>query len=121
MFFTKAQTRCRCTKCDGGEMAPQFMRKMERLRFEHYKKPLIVSSGFRCKEYDTSIGGKGNHSLGVAMDLVSPGNVKIEGADLQDLLAGLDAVNIKRVIMYKDSKHIHIDDHPTKKRGTWIK
>jgi uncharacterized protein YcbK (DUF882 family) len=34
--------------------------------------PMVVTSGYRCKTYDVSLGGKGNHPSGYAADIAIP-------------------------------------------------
>jgi len=67
--FTNDELRCKC----GCGMLPQkdFMERIEKLRIQ-FGKPMAVTSGARCPEYNASVsktGGKGPHTTGRAIDL----------------------------------------------------
>jgi hypothetical protein len=59
----------RCHHCGRLNDDWQFIRKMNALR-ERVGEPLYISSWYRCEEHDSNIGGKGNHTTGLAVDIV---------------------------------------------------
>jgi len=79
--FTEDEMRCRCG-CGRADMDPQFMRTLERIR-DGFGRPLKITSGFRCPEYDARpfVGGAGVHPTGRA------GDIGIWGEDVFHLLA----------------------------------
>ncbi len=65
-------------KCKGSgdcKMVPEFMEALEKIRME-LNKPMIVSSGYRCPEYNDKVSGSGltgPHTTGRAVDVVCSG------------------------------------------------
>lgn len=57
-----------CSHCGAIEIVPEFMDKLVSVRLA-CGFPFPVTSGTRCAEYDTQIGGKGVHPTGEAVDL----------------------------------------------------
>jgi len=74
------------------------MVKMDLIR-EAYGKPIMVSSGFRCRMHNAEVGGVGNslHTLGRAMDCMV--------GDLERL-AAIAREHCKEVIVYPTFVHI---------------
>ena len=106
-YFSPAELQCKCG-CGIGFLRPSFLTKLNNLRGTYYHKPLIVSSGFRCMAHDKAVGGSGeNHPRGFAIDLIVA-----KGQDLMDVVTAAQAVGIRRVIVYHDKPHIHLDDNP---------
>lgn len=75
--FTPQEFKCRCGKCTG---YPTFMRKHElqnvqRIR-DFYGKPMTITSGLRCKAYNSTLVGSSknsNHMKGRAVDFYAQG------------------------------------------------
>jgi hypothetical protein len=117
-FFTQAEMKCKCKgpNCPGGIMQSAFMAKLNNLRGTYYRKPLTVASGYRCKAHDKTIGGSGkNHPQGFAVDLIVA-----KGQDLMDAVIAAQAVGIRRVIVYHNKPHIHLDDNPDLTPGLYV-
>ncbi len=74
-------------KCKGSgdcKMVPEFMEALESIRVE-LDKPLIVSSGYRCPEYNdevSSSGLTGPHTTGRAVDVVVNGGDALKVVEL---------------------------------------
>ena len=69
--FSKTEMMCGCGDCGKYEMDSEFMRMLEEIRKE-YGKPMIVSSGFRCSEWNqkkSSTGPNGPHTTARAADI----------------------------------------------------
>ena len=114
-FFRIEEFVCRCG-CNSGGMDEEFLFKLDRLRATYYEKPLHVSSGFRCPAHDKAVGGSGRaHPLGLAADLIVP-----KGESLRDFVAGALAVGIRRVIVYHNKPHVHVDDVGELKPGIFV-
>lgn len=58
---------------------------------EKYGKPIIVSSGYRCKKLNSAIGGAKNsqHCLGFAADIKTVADTRLENKKLFDLIQSL--------------------------------
>lgn len=88
-------------------MQPEFLDALYRLR-ERYNKPIIISSGYRCPEYNdriSSTGRDGAHTTGLAVDIL------VSGSDARELLAL--ASEFPRVGVSQKGEHstrfIHLD------------
>lgn len=68
-----------------------------------YRKPIIVTSWYRTPEHDRSIGGKGNHTTGAAVDIRAP----VEEA--WDLMRCAYEMRFRR-IGHNEGVFIHLDD-----------
>lgn len=77
--FTREEMECHCG-C-GGVPTHEFMMCLEKLR-EHYAKPIVISSGYRCMKQNIKVGGVQDsaHTRGLAAD------IKISGKEAYNLL-----------------------------------
>ena len=69
--FSEAEFTCRCG-CGQADMKVSFMARLQRVR-DAYRRPMTITSGFRCSEYDVAIGGAGVHPKGRAADIAVSG------------------------------------------------
>ncbi len=69
--FGRWELACRCRRvdCDAVAMDPAFMQLLEAVRVA-FDQPLAVTSGARCKHWNTKVGGapKSKHLEGIACD-----------------------------------------------------
>ena len=117
-YFTAGELRCKCDNhaCSGGIMQPSFIAKLNHVRSTYYHKPITVSSGYRCLAHDKAVGGSGkNHPRGLAIDLIIE-----KGPDLMTFIQACFAVGIKRVVVYHNKPHVHIDDNPDLTPGIFV-
>lgn len=80
--FSRGEFVCKCG-CDRADMQPEFMKKLQHLRTLH-ERPLRVTSGFRCPEYNQRVsttGPNGPHTTGLAAD------ISVAGAEAHSLLS----------------------------------
>jgi uncharacterized protein YcbK (DUF882 family) len=73
--FARSEFVCSCG-CDRAEMSPAFMDRLQRVR-SVMGEALVVSSGYRCPEYNariSSTGRNGPHTLGKAADIAVQGD-----------------------------------------------
>ena len=107
-YFTKDEMKCKCG-CNQCLMDEHFMDMLDSLR-KGVGQPLEVNSGYRCKEYDDSLGGEGNHPRGWAVDL------KCQDSNLRFFIIDLAiAFGFKRVGIAKTFIHLDlVSDHPQK-------
>lgn len=108
-YFTKKELQCPC--CDFNDCHPSFMHKIELLR-EACNFPFIVTSAFRCVNYNERIGGAKNsaHTLGQALDI----KVSHEKAFEIVRLAydfGFTGIGVSQKGP-KESRFIHLDNVP---------
>lgn len=80
---------------------------------DYYQKPIIISSGFRCKKLNKMVGGASNsdHLFGCAADLHALNNQKYENKKLFDLIVQLiknEKLECRQLIDEKDYTWIHI-------------
>lgn len=70
MYFTDKELACRCVRC-GMNVKPELRKVLEQIR-EDYGKPIYVTSGARCPEYNRKVGGarKSAHMEGIAVDVL---------------------------------------------------
>ena len=69
-YFDKKELICQCG-CETCEMQPHFLEALDQLR-EDWGKPIVLSSAYRCPDYNDKIsssGRDGSHVLGVAADI----------------------------------------------------
>ena len=69
LHFTKAEMACKCG-CGAVAMKSFFMQKLQALRVE-YGRQMVITSGFRCNNYNMKIKGAVNsfHLRGMAIDV----------------------------------------------------
>ncbi len=114
-YFTPRELACR--HCNKVVIVPAFMDKLFAARvLADFS--FIVTSGYRCPEHDESIGGKGPHRTGEAVDL------KLSGVSAQTLLriaaeAGFNGMGVsqrgdhaKRFIHLDTLDESRFPDHP---------
>lgn len=107
--FKRKELKCKCG-CGRADMSPEFMERLELLR-EEYGKPIILSSAYRCPEYNNKIsatGKNGPHTTGRAVDIP----IMLYDAFLIAKLAfmfGFTGIGIKQH-GYPGKRFIHLDD-----------
>jgi uncharacterized protein YcbK (DUF882 family) len=127
-WFIPEEFECQCKnkRCVGKEpqmrMNPLLLQALNRVR-EEFKKPIIVTSGFRCPDHNKAIGGaiKSQHLQGTAAD-IRPASGKKE--DLEELYQlckkelGFTGLGDGR-----PKNFVHVDvrqKNPKEKRSEWI-
>jgi len=68
--FSRAEFKCNCGGCDYDTVDAELIGVLQSLR-EHFNSPIKVTSGNRCPEYNSSVGGSKNsyHIRGRAADI----------------------------------------------------
>ena len=87
--FTEAEMRCKCG-CGRADMKPSFMMTLQRVR-NAFGWPMVVNSGFRCPDYDKSIGGVGIHPKGRSAD------IRVSGEKAYHLLGCAYAMDVRGI------------------------
>ncbi|ECK7541719.1 DUF882 domain-containing protein, partial [Campylobacter jejuni] len=79
-YFKESEFKCKCGKCELPQNVPsdELIDILCEIR-EHYNAPVIINSGYRCKEHNAEVGGapKSQHAIGSAADFMVKG-VKTE-------------------------------------------
>lgn len=75
-FFTSVEFNCNCGKCTSpAYLNPMLITYLDGLR-RHFARPVIITSGIRCKDYNNSLSGsstKSGHLRGSAADVYIKG------------------------------------------------
>ena len=84
-------------------MDKQFMNRIEAFRVI-YGKPVLPNSGYRCKEYNTEIGGSpaSAHSRGMAIDFGYS-----SASDLYSIVSAAIATGMRGIEVA--DRHVHLD------------
>ena len=111
-YFRESEFACTC--CGKIAMSHSFMHLLSNAR--HLSNtPFIITSGFRCKSHNLSIGGNpcSAHLVGFAADIRCTNNF-----NRSTILCGLIKVGFKRLGVY--NKHIHVDLNPSAPNCIWL-
>lgn len=110
--FEKWEFACGCG-CGYDDIDPKLVDKLQMLR-DLVGKPIIVTSGCRCKRYNKHIGGVDNspHLLGLATDIV------VEGMTPTTLAIIANRIPYIRIGIYPS--HLHIDIKPPNPSKYWL-
>jgi uncharacterized protein YcbK (DUF882 family) len=113
-FFSLSEFLCKCgsPSCDAKPMRKPFLEKLEILR-QMWHKPLIPTSGQRCKLQNLKVGGAPNsqHLLGNACDFYLENEAEVKQFIELAEKAGFLGIGYGRRL-------VHIDDR--KKYTRWI-
>ena len=107
-YFKRDEFKCKCggKYCDGFPVEPKskLVTVADRVR-EHFGNPAIVSSGVRCKQHNSNVGGVANsrHMAGKAMDFC------VIGETAKEVLAYAQAQPEIRYAYAIDENYIHMD------------
>lgn len=75
-YFKRSEFKCPCGKCNGYPAEPdlKMVQLMDKIRAA-YGKPITITSGVRCKDYNKKVGGisTSEHLNGKAADFYIPG------------------------------------------------
>lgn len=81
-YFNANEFKCKCGKCNtSAYLNPKLVTFLDELR-RHFRKPVVITSGIRCKDYNDSLPGSSKtsgHLKGSAAD------VYIKGVDPKDI------------------------------------
>ena len=108
-FFKPNELKCKCGQCGstGEEMDVSFMCMLDAIR-EKYKKPMILTSAYRCATYNSRVsssGSSGAHTTGKAVDVLTRG----EDAILLIKIALTEGIIGLGVDQKNSGRFIHLD------------
>lgn len=119
-YFTAKEFKCKCGKCQMIEPPDELIDILCEIR-EHYNSPVIINSGYRCKEHNAKIGGapSSRHTFGDAVDFTVKGIKTIDLYNYVILTYGDGPYGIARRIS-KDpyAGFVHFDCRGKKAR--WV-
>lgn len=96
-------------------MNENFLHRLDMLR-ELYGKPLVITSGYRCKTHNNTVGGaeKSLHTEGCAVDIAIKGDSGTFRYDIIKLALQLGFTGIGVA-----NSFIHVSLHETKHEGVY--
>lgn len=99
--------KCGCDSTGDVPMQVAFIMKLQKMR-DLYNKPMKITSGYRCPEYNAKIGGAENsyHMLGRAADIYCPKSSDRYALIKYALEAGFRGIGI-------GDNFVHVDDRDT--------
>ncbi|MBK1999946.1 DUF882 domain-containing protein [Campylobacter sp. 2018MI35] len=123
-YFKESEFKCKCGKCElpKGVPSDELVDVLCEIR-EHYDAPIIINSGYRCKEHNAEVGGakSSQHTIGSAADIVVKG-VKTEEVHQYVLEKYGDkpfGIAIKHNFENPFGGFVHIDTRGKKARWTY--
>lgn len=110
-YFSKNEMKCPC--CGRVDMDDSFMQKLNAIRSE-LGRPMFATSGYRCAEYNKSIGGHRNsaHMHGKAVDIK-----RIDGAYTREVSDLASKYNMQGIEI--GSGHTHLDEGDRNVKVIW--
>jgi len=109
--FNLSEFACPC--CKRVMLHPKLLAKLVELR-DVLEKPVYITSGYRCFEYNRKVGGVANsyHLIGLAVD------IKVKDINLIQLLAYAEEIDFAGIGFYEKKNFLHLDVRPTQ-RTRW--
>ena len=117
-YFTKEELQCKCG-CEQAPMDKNFLERLDGLRWM-YNSPIVLSSAYRCPEYNAKVSGTGKtgpHTTGKAVD------IRCSGQAAHRILALAAQLNFSGIGVSQKGDHnsrfIHIDDIEDENKRPW--
>lgn len=107
-YFHRSEFKCQCggKYCNGYPAEPKkaLVQTADRVR-KHFGAPALVSSGVRCPQHNTNVGGVSNsrHLYGKAMDFC------VEGKTAQQVIGYVQSQPEIRYAYAIDGNYVHMD------------
>ena len=111
--FKAYEFDCKGANCCGSTMIDsKLVEYLQQIR-EHFGKPVILNSAYRCSIHNRAVGGTSNsyHAKGQAAD------IRIAGAAPSEIAKYAESIGIKGIGLYetaKDGYFVHIDTRTAK-------
>ena len=108
-YFKEEEFHCPCGQCDYIDIDLQLKSLLLNVR-EHFEKPVIITSGYRCKEHNKAIGGArfSKHIDAIACDIVVKDTSHKE---VYDYLFKLLDCSFGGLGLYRTHVHIDVREH----------
>jgi uncharacterized protein YcbK (DUF882 family) len=103
--FKLSEFRCKC--CGEVIVDPVLLNGLQELR-DLLGKPLIITSGYRCKKHNKDVGGSPNsqHLLGKAADIYAPA---FEIHELGEIAKHVEVFYNGGMGLYPKQRFLHVD------------
>jgi len=110
-YFDTDEFKCKCGKCVSKDIDPNLIPILTDVR-EHFKSPVIVTSGYRCEEHNKKIGGAKNsyHVKASAVDFV------VFGKKVNEVYNYLDDKYPLQYGLINEKTWVHLDTRMIKYR-----
>ena len=106
--FNSTEFDCKCgAACSSTLIDETLVALLQQIR-NHFKKPVIITSGYRCATHNREVGGATNsyHTKGQAADIV------VNGVSPQEVAKYAESIGIKGIGLY--DTFVHIDTRTNK-------
>ena len=105
--FKSTEFDCRCSRCKKTTIDLDLVKILQKIR-DHFKKPVLINSGYRCSKHNTSVGGSYNskHVSGMAAD------IRIKGVQPLEIAKYAESIGVLGIGLYDSFVHV---DTRTKK------
>ena len=106
--FNSTEFDCKCgAACSSTLIDETLVALLQQIR-NHFKKPIIITSGYRCAAHNKEVGGATNsyHTKGQAADIV------VYGVSPQEVAKYAESIGIKGIGLY--DSFVHIDTRTSK-------
>ena len=82
---------------------PDLVEKLQKLR-DHFKKPVIINSGYRTKEWNKRVGGiaSSKHMEGLAAD------IRVPGVSSSEVAKVAEKIGFKGIGLYRNFCHVDV-------------
>lgn len=109
---TEFDCKCRNASCKCTKISKELVTYLQLIR-NHFGKPVIIASGYRCSAHNKAVGGTtgSNHLKGMAAD------IKISGVSPKEVAKYAESIGVKGIGWYEteaDGFFTHIDTRKTK-------
>lgn len=110
--FRKSEFACKCDRCKTVTVDTELVDILQRIR-DHFRKPVNINSGYRCKEHNAEVGGDPNssHMQGMAAD------IRVAGIAPREVAKFAESIGVKRIGLYEgdEGEFVHIGSGVTKR------
>lgn len=104
-YFTESELACRC--CGKNHFKDETLKRLIKVR-EHYGKPMVINSGYRCPAHNARLNATMTHATGQAVDVqVAVGRAYRLIQIAQE--EGFTGIGVKQKGAFK-SRFLHLDD-----------
>lgn len=106
--FKSREFDCKCKGyCKNTMIEKQLINFLQQIR-NHFDKPVIINSGYRCGEHNKAVGGArySRHTIGAAADIV------VKGIEPVEVAKYCESIGIKGIGLY--DSFVHVDTRSVK-------
>ena len=99
--FKSTEFDCRCSKCKKTTIDLELVKILQKMR-THFRKPILINSGYRCSYHNTRVGGSPNskHRTGQAAD------IQIKGVQPLEIAKYAEYIGVQGIGLYDTFVHV---------------